>query len=104
MRMAPLNPGARPPAPAQWVPDSSLDGTTEDSSHDGPTNTEKSQETAAAFPTDSKERERDAKNLRKAQGLEAKEKKKKTFAVEDHYDDCGEDLFARPRRPLGRMP
>ena len=70
------------PAPAQWVPDSSLDGLTN----------EKSQEIAAAFPTDSKERERNAKNLRKAQGLEAKEKKKKTFVIEDHYDDCGDDL------------
>ncbi len=30
--------------------------------------------------------------MRKAQGLEAKEKKKKTFAVEDHYADCGGDL------------
>ena len=46
----------------------------------------------SAFPTDSKERERDAKNLRKAQGLEAKEKKNKVFKVEDHFDDCGEDL------------
>ena len=72
------------PAPAQWVPDSSPDGPLP-----------KSPETAAAFPTDSKERERDAKNLRKAQGLEAKEKKKKTFAVEDHYDDCGDDLSLR---------
>ena len=70
------------PAPAQRVPDSSLDGLTN----------EKSQEIAAAFPTDSKERERNAKNLRKAQGLEAKEKKKKTFVIEDHYDDCGDDL------------
>ena len=60
------------PAPAQWVPDSSLDGNSfldsypysslvgpdsyRNSSLDGPENTEKSQETAAVIPNDSKER------------------------------------------------
>ena len=47
----------------------------------------------AAFPTDSKERERDRKNALKEQGVDVKAlvKKQKKY-VEEHYDDCGDDL------------
>ena len=43
------------------------------------------------FPTDQKERERDKKNALKAQGIE-KVVKKTIKVVEEHYDDCGEDI------------
>ena len=46
---------------------------------------------ASAFPTASKEKERDRRNQMKAAGLEIVVKKKK-FVVEDHHDDCGDDL------------
>ena len=48
--------------------------------------------TTAAYPTDSKEKERNRRNKMKAEGQEIVVKKKKKFHVEDHYDDCGEDL------------
>ena len=44
-----------------------------------------------AYPTDAKERERNRKNAIKAAGGEIKVKKTKKI-VEDHYDDCGDDL------------
>ena len=44
-----------------------------------------------AFPTDSKERQTKKKNEDKAKGIEREVKKKKKF-VEDHHDDCGDDL------------
>ena len=44
-----------------------------------------------AYPTASKEKERDRRNQLKAAGVEIKVKKKK-FEIEDHHDDCGEDL------------
>ena len=48
---------------------------------------------AVAFPTDSKERERDKRNELKAQGIDPKTLvKKKHKYIEPHYDDCGEDL------------
>ena len=45
----------------------------------------------SAFPTASKEKERNRRNQMKAEGQEIVVKKKK-FKVEDHYDDCGDDL------------
>jgi hypothetical protein len=45
----------------------------------------------SAFPTASKEKERDRRNQMKAAGIEIVVKKKK-FVVEDHHDDCGDDL------------
>ena len=45
----------------------------------------------SAYPTASKEKERDRRNKMKAEGQEIVVKKKK-FKVEDHYDDCGDDL------------
>jgi len=47
----------------------------------------------SAFPTDSKEKERNKKNELKAQGIDTKAlvKKQKKY-VEPHYDDCGDDL------------
>ncbi len=44
-----------------------------------------------AFPTDAKEKQRDRKNERKARG-EVIVVKKRKFVVEDHHDDCGDDL------------
>ena len=44
-----------------------------------------------ALPTDQKERERDRKNALKEQGIE-KVVKKTVKIVENHYDDCGDDL------------
>ena len=44
-----------------------------------------------AYPTASKEKERNRRNQIKAEGKEIVVKKKK-FKVEDHYDDCGDDL------------
>ena len=46
---------------------------------------------AVAYPTDAKEKERIRRNERKARG-EVIVVKKKKFAVEDHHDDCGDDL------------
>jgi len=46
---------------------------------------------ADLFPTDSKERERARKKALKAAGKEITVKKRKTV-IEDHWDDCGEDL------------
>ena len=85
------------PLPAQRVPDSPLDGKVETLTADksgGSDSTEGglTSEPPSAFPTDSRERARDAKNQRKAQGIAEKEVKKKVFKVEDHYDDCGDDL------------
>ena len=45
----------------------------------------------SAYPTDSKERQRNQKNADKEQGIERVVKKRKQV-VEDHHDDCGEDL------------
>ncbi len=50
------------------------------------------QSTTTAYPTDSKERERDQRNRRKEMGLEVKENKEKVFKGKDHHDDCGDDL------------
>ena len=44
-----------------------------------------------AYPTDSKEREKIKRNKQKELGEEVVVKKRK-FHVEDHYDDCGDDL------------
>ena len=45
----------------------------------------------SAFPTDSKERQTKQKNADKAAGIE-RVVKKKNLPVEDHCDDCGEDI------------
>ena len=44
-----------------------------------------------AYPTDAKERERDRRNAQKAAGHNHVVKKRPKI-VEEHYDDCGEDL------------
>ena len=44
-----------------------------------------------AYPTNSKEKEKHKKKLMKEAGQEITVKKKK-FHIEEHYDDCGEDL------------
>ena len=44
-----------------------------------------------AFPTDSKEREKNRRKQQKAAGVEHVVKKRKKV-MEDHHDDCGEDL------------
>ena len=44
-----------------------------------------------AFPTDAKERERERRKAQKEAGHEHVVKKKKKI-VEDHFDDCGDDL------------
>ena len=62
---------------------------------EGKTNTDGSHSaelSVRAYPTDSKERERNARNARKAAGIEEKPRKKKRFDIEDHYDDSGDDL------------
>ena len=46
----------------------------------------------SAFPTDAKERERDRKNADKEAGIERKKPVKRAKFVEDHDDDCGQDL------------
>ena len=46
---------------------------------------------AKAFPTDSKEKEKIKKAKLKEAGVEYKPKKKPVI-IEDHFDDCGEDL------------
>ena len=43
-----------------------------------------------AYPTDSKERERNKRQAMREAGQEIKVKKKSV--IEDHFDDCGEDL------------
>ena len=48
-------------------------------------------EGTSAFPTDSKERQTKQKNADKAAGIE-RVVKKKNLPVEDHCDDCGEDI------------
>ncbi len=48
--------------------------------------------TNTAYPTDSKERERDQRNRRKEFGPEAKVQEKNVFKVEDRHDVCGDDL------------
>ena len=49
--------------------------------------------TVSAYPTDSKEKERNKKNELKAQGIDTKAlvKKQKKY-IEPHFDDCGDDL------------
>ena len=49
--------------------------------------------TTQAFPTDAAERKRDAKRAAKLAGTELKVVKQKKF-VEDHHDDCGENISA----------
>ena len=44
-----------------------------------------------AYPTDAKVREKERRNAEKAAGIEHKVKKRKKI-IEDHHDDCGEDL------------
>ena len=44
-----------------------------------------------AYPTDSKEREKLEKEKLKAEG-QVVEPKKNIFHIEDHHDDCGEDM------------
>ena len=48
-------------------------------------------EMKSSFPTDSKERQTKQKNADKAAGI-IREVKKKNLPVEDHCDDCGEDI------------
>ena len=45
----------------------------------------------ASYPTDAKEREKVKKNLLKEKGIEHNVVKRKKI-MEDHYDDCGDDL------------
>ena len=49
-----------------------------------------------AFPTDAKARQNEARKLAKAlaleNGEEAPKQTKRKFAIEDHHDDCGENL------------
>ena len=47
--------------------------------------------TAKVFPTEAKERERERRKAAKAAGTKH-EVKKRTVHVEEHYDDCGEDM------------
>jgi len=77
---------------SQRVPDSPLDGKPPDPSGGGSAETGDQQDTKEVYPTDSRERARDEKNRRKAQGIAERVVKKKVFKVEDHYDDCGDDL------------
>ena len=85
-----------PAAGSQQAPDSRLLAQQIGGSHcaeadqhnSSPSNTKS---TAAAYPTDSKEKERNRRNKMKAEGQEVVVKKKK-FHIEDHFDDCGEDL------------
>ena len=44
-----------------------------------------------AYPTDAKVREKERRKAEKAAGVEHKVKKRKKI-IEDHHDDCGEDL------------
>ena len=53
--------------------------------------TESDGSTTQAYPTDSKEREREQRKADKEKGIEHVVKKRKQV-VEDHHDDCGEDL------------
>ena len=48
-------------------------------------------DTQPAYPTDAKEREKTRRKAMKAQG-EAHVVRKRTVTVEEHFDDCGEDL------------
>ena len=52
-----------------------------------PSSTDKS----LAYPTDSKEKEKNKRDKLKAAGIKVEVKKKK-FDIQDHFDDCGEDL------------
>ena len=49
------------------------------------------QNEAQVYPTDAKEREKAQRKKLKAEGKEHQAKKRKKV-VEDHYDDCGDDL------------
>ena len=62
----------------QWTPDSLL-------------HTSDSHNNSSAFPTDAKEREKAWKKAEKEAGREVTVKKKKKI-VEDHYDDCGDNM------------
>ena len=46
---------------------------------------------AVSYPTDAKEREKTRRKEEKAQGIEKKVVKRKKV-MEEHYDDCGDDL------------
>jgi len=48
-------------------------------------------EGTTAYPTDAKVKEKEKKKKEKEQGVERKVKKKPKV-IEDHYDDCGDDL------------
>jgi len=55
------------------------------------TDSTEGQQCTTAFPTDSRERQKAQQKLEKEQGIERVVKKKKKI-VENHHDDCGEDL------------
>ena len=58
----------------------------------------------AAYPTDSKEREKARRELEKERGIE-RVVKKKVKIVEEHYDDCGDDMSSVDTGiPLTCMP
>ena len=52
---------------------------------------ESERDTEKAYPTDARERQKKKEKLAKERGEEKQVKKRKKF-VEDHYDDCGEDI------------
>ena len=49
------------------------------------------EEHVRAFPTEGRMRQKEKEKQRKEAGLEPVVRKK-TFVVEDHFDDCGQDL------------
>ena len=49
-------------------------------------------EADACFPTDQKLQQRERAKARQAQGLEPQPSQKRKKVVEQHFDDCGEDL------------
>ena len=57
-----------------------------------------SAELQVAFPTDSKMREKARRKAEKEQGIERVVKKTKKI-VEEHYDDCGDDLSSLDKDP-----
>ena len=56
-----------------------------------------------AYPTDAKEREKVRRQAQKDEGNEHVVKKKKVH-VEEHYDDCGEDLSSLKGACLAVQP
>ena len=75
---------------AQHAPDSQPDCRAADSNEAGSSG----DPAQPSFPTDAKEREKERRKLEKEQGIEHKVVKRKKI-MEDHYDDCGDDLSSK---------